>query len=48
MEKMKEISRNSHIIHPGLKIFRKGGGGKRIQISDIPGIRMCPYYPYFD
>ncbi len=39
-EKMKEIS-NSHIVHPGLSIFKEGG--KLTSIDQIPGLREAGF-----
>jgi histone acetyltransferase len=39
-EKMKEIS-NSHIIHPGIEAFKRGG--RLTKIDDIPGLKEAGF-----
>lgn len=41
-EKIKEIS-NSHIVHPGLDVYKKGGRMKKIKA--IPGLVQAGYKP---
>eukprot|EP01113_Clastostelium_recurvatum_P032858 TRINITY_DN4279_c0_g1_i8.p1 TRINITY_DN4279_c0_g1~~TRINITY_DN4279_c0_g1_i8.p1 ORF type:complete len:714 (+),score=163.01 TRINITY_DN4279_c0_g1_i8:30-2144(+) len=45
MAKLKEIS-NSHVVHPGLEIFKHSNGpGRSIAVEQIPGIKASGWNP---